>query len=101
MLCIKSNELVRCAGSIPMVIQLVIDIVGLMLFMAFEATIKSTLTLLLYLQVMKGHPTPSSPREQPAKKSAVPSISNHVSKPPSWQSRSRAEATNDTSVVDI
>ncbi|GKA46593.1 transposon ty3-I gag-pol polyprotein, partial [Tanacetum coccineum] len=53
------------------------------------------------LQVVKGHPTPSSPREQPAKKSAVPSISNHVSKPPSWQSRSGAEATNDTSIFAI
>ncbi|GJX22633.1 putative G3BP-like protein isoform X1, partial [Tanacetum coccineum] len=52
------------------------------------------------LQVAKGRPAPSAPREQPVKKSAVPSDSNHVSKPPSRQSRSGAEVANDTSVVE-
>nr|GEZ53236.1 hypothetical protein [Tanacetum cinerariifolium] len=52
------------------------------------------------LQVAKGHPAPSALREQPVKKSAVPSDSNHVSKPPSRQSISGAEAANDTSVVE-
>ncbi|GJZ18993.1 putative G3BP-like protein isoform X1 [Tanacetum coccineum] len=52
------------------------------------------------LQVAKGHPAPLAPREQTLKKSAVPSDSNHVSKPPSRQSRSGAEIANDTSVVE-